>query len=520
MIADTRIRPAAFTVIYGGKTVTEPAAPASSPPPVTRRPMMDADALACEMARIYALTLLRDIPFADLSDPQRGVRIDGATEFTLHELQTELRQLPWQPRHSSPLSGDSPLSDLLSLSVPGDADHCAASPIRCDGQPHLLPTSPATAEPVLSAFFDAARPRAAGPGGRALGVPGVGDPGPAQSMSHWLRWIEAACGASLPMPGRSDPAIPDMRTPRDLAIQMHRRHPSQAYFNAALQLFTQEKPMDPGLMQALGGARWTGSRIFTLMLNAARRAEEVCRRNSRGPRVARPGVVAARWALMQSGEDMRAGPEAMLEQAALDRLNACTPRLLHWIARLNGVEGTGSFAMPDDAGGVIEGWTPLALRQNLILPPVEKGSNRLCPALGVGRAVLAGTQVTLLKALFATSPDHNSAANGHPDLARELDKLARNVALARSIAGGFYDVENRQSLRLGQSLALTMLREALEGDGLPATLDLRDFDGRQISLRARRERPGSVRVSLRVDGAYAPWPEGGDSPAPYLTAVV
>lgn len=520
MTVDTRIRPAGLVVIDGGKTARVPAAAVSPLHPVTRRPELNPDALACEMARIYALTLVRDLPFADLSDPQRGVRIDGATGFTLHELQTELRQLPWPSRHVSPLSGDSPLSAILSLNVPGDADHCTGSPNERDGQPLLEPTAPAASGRFISAFFAAVPPRAAGPAFSGLGVPGSDDPGAAQSMAHWLRWIEAACGASLPTPGRSDPASQRLRTPRDLAVQAHRRHPYQAYFSAALQLLSRNAPMDPGLMQTPGGTRWTGPRVLALMLNGARRADEICRRNSRRSRMARPGVIAARWALRQSGEDLRAGPDAMLEEAALDWVNACAPRLLHWISRLNQVEGTGSFAMPDDAGDALEGWTPLAFRQNLMLPPVENDGGRLCPALGVGRAVLAGTQVTLLKAVFATTPDHKSAQPGQNDTGAELDKLASNVALARSIAGGFYDAENRQSLRQGQSLALSLLREALEEDGLPATLEFRDFDGRQVSLRARRDRPGAVRVSLRVNGAYAPWPEGCDSPAPHLTAVV
>ncbi len=267
------------------------------------------------------------------------------------------------------------------------------------------------------------------------------------------------------------------------------------------------------------GLRRDGPRVLTLLLNGARRAEQLCRRSERGPRLARPGVVAARWSLMQSGEDLRGGPDAVLEQAALDRVKAAAPRLLHWVARMNRAAGTGGFALPTPEGGSCEGWTPLEFHQNLILPSLEEEGPRLCPSQGAGQAVLAGTMVTLLKALFNASCV-DRAQPERSAVAEELDRLAANMTLGRSIAGGFYDAENRQGLRLGQSLGLTLLREALEDEGAPALLDLSDFDGRRIELQARRNGPGRVRVSLQVDGAFAPWPDNGGVTAPYLTAVV
>ncbi len=540
MSTTNHIRLASFTVIPGGKDPTAgrlhapaaqrgdvPAEQLTEVPARARAPGMGAEELATEMARILSLTLLRDIPFAELSDPQRGVWIDAATRFTLHDLKSLLRRIQWPSRHMSLPSGDGSLLDLLSLSVPGDADHRVPSSKRRDDQPFVAQADGPRSDAILSTFLAVAPPRAAGPSGSALGVPGVADPGAAQPMSHWLRWIEAACGARLPFPGRADSARRDIRTPRELALQVHRRHACQPYFAAALLILARGTPLDPGLPRTpLGTSLWNGPRALDLMLRGVRRAEVHGPRADRRPRAARPGVVAARWSLMQSGEDLRAGPDALLEQAALNRVKTAAPRLLDWVARMNRAAGTGGFAMPTPDGGACDGWTPLDFHQNLMLPSVDRGADRFCPSLGAGQAVLAGTMVTLLKALFAPpNSEPNDEADGEPKGAArgigvELDRLAANMTSARTIAGGFYDAENREGLRYGQSLALTLLREQLESDGQVAGLELRDFDGRRIALRARRNAPGSVRVVLSVDGAYAPWPDVGDIPEAYLTAVV
>ncbi|WP_372836581.1 hypothetical protein [Puniceibacterium confluentis] len=517
MTARTPNRPVNLTVIPGGRSTASRSAAAVLPRP--RRPVFGSEALACEMGRIYALTLLRDIPFAWLSDPRHAIRIDAATCFTLHDLQTELRQLPWSSHHASLPSGASPLADILSLCVPGDADHCASSPVPRSGQPLFPATAVSASDPVLSAFFRAGPPRAAGPAGPGLSVPGVADPGADQPMSHWVRWIEAACGARLAWPRRADAARQVLRTPRDLATQVHCRHPCQPYMSAALLLLAKGMPLGADLPEIRNGVQWNAPRVLTMLVSGARQAAQHSRRGDRGPRVARPGVVAARWSLIRSGEDQRAGPEAALEQAALNRVMSDAPRLADWMAAMNRATGTGCNDRPSPDGENSDGWTPFSMQQNLMLPPLASPTGWLCPSVGAGQAVLAGTLVTLLKALF-DAPVTGWSDPAPADLYRELDKLALNVTLARSIAGGFYTLENRQSLRFGQSLALILLRDVLEEDGQPGRIDLCDFDNRQVTLLARRSAPGSVRVSLRIDGAYAPWPDSGERSAPYLTAVV
>ncbi|MGY9049140.1 hypothetical protein P775_23970 [Puniceibacterium antarcticum] len=519
MPGSTGIRPSPFTLVSGGQSGPDSARPKRLQGRVIRRrPVLTSDALACEMAQIYALTLLRDIPFADLLDPQRDVRIDADTRFTLHDLQTQLCQLPWPSGQHVPQSAESSLLDLLALCIPGEADHPAPSAMPPDDRPQSPPQTAFGS--ILSAFFHSAPPRAAGPTGGDLCVPGIADPRADDSMSYWLRWIEACCGAKLPLPDRPDPSRQRLHTPRDLAFQVHNRHSCQVYFSTALQLLSQGAPADSGALPVQRGRVWSAQRVLTLMLNGARSADSVRLGLSRGGRFARPGVVAARWTLIAAGEDQRAGPETALERAALDRLRASAPRLLHWITQLNRVVGTGTCALPDAKGGAVDGWSPVAFRENLMLPRLDQAGAALCPALGVGKAVLAGVQVTLLKALFAATCDDTGATLSHRHtLTYQLDRLAANMVLGRSIAGGFYGVENRNGLLHGQSLALSLLRDSLEDDGLPAILGLRNFDGQQVVLQARRSAPGAVRVSLQLDGAYARWPVDGDCPSPFLQPV-
>ena len=517
MTANIPISHAAFRVIAGDRKPLKAGARRAYAR-AGAHPAMDADALAREMARIYALNLLLDVPFADLGDPHRGVGIGAGDRITLHDLQTELCKLS-RASHPGLLAAGKDVCSSLSLFVPGDADHPAVRAAPQDGQLRSFLGAAQGAGPVLSAFFDLAPLRAAGPLGGGMTVAGIGEPTQTQPTSHWLRWIAAACGAAPVLAGRADLAVRTIATPRDLATQMHRRHPAQACFAAAIHLLGQRVPLDGGLRQGRDGSGWDGRRVLGLMLEAVRRADRASRRAARGHRFLRPGVVAARWSLMVAGEDVRADKDAVLLRAALAQLEARVPRLLHWMTQLNGALGTRSLAAPDSEGGIRDGWTPVALRQNLMLPQIAAEGTTISAAHGKGQAALAGALVTLLKAAFDTAARTDEATEQRP-LETELDLLAANMTMGRSIVGGFYDSENQRGLRLGQGVALALLRETLERDGVPASLELHDLDGRHVILHARRNQPGSVRVSLRVDGAFAAWPDGGDLVTPHLTAVV
>jgi hypothetical protein len=102
------------------------------------------------------------------------------------------------------------------------------------------------------------------------------------------------------------------------------------------------------------------------------------------------------------------------------------------------------------------------------------------PAYGAGHATVAGACVTILKAWFEEStkladlgvapvqPSGDGlslvvyAGNdaGELTIGGELNKIAANVALGRNIAGVHWRSDATESLKLGESIAIEILKEA------------------------------------------------------------
>ena len=97
------------------------------------------------------------------------------------------------------------------------------------------------------------------------------------------------------------------------------------------------------------------------------------------------------------------------------------------------------------------------------------------PSYGAGHATVAGACVTVLKALFddtyvipnpvVATPDGLSLVPyTGPDADRltvggELNKLAANVAIGRNIAGVHWRSDYAESVKLGEALAISVLRD-------------------------------------------------------------
>ena len=123
----------------------------------------------------------------------------------------------------------------------------------------------------------------------------------------------------------------------------------------------------------------------------------------------------------------------------------------------------------------------------------------LHPSYGAGHATVAGACVTILKAVFDetyliqnpviaaadglslvpyTGPDSNQLT-----VRGELNKLAANIATGRNFAGIHYRSDYSQSIRLGEAVAISVLRDqrltyAEDFDGFTFT----SFDGEKITV--------------------------------------
>lgn len=117
------------------------------------------------------------------------------------------------------------------------------------------------------------------------------------------------------------------------------------------------------------------------------------------------------------------------------------------------------------------------------------------PSYPAGHATIAGACATVLKAFFNESfqiPNPVQASfdgamlepyAGVLTVGGELNKLAANVALARDTAGVHYRADGIEGIRLGEQLAIGMLRDYRECHNEPfAGFSLTRFDGTTVTV--------------------------------------
>jgi hypothetical protein len=107
-----------------------------------------------------------------------------------------------------------------------------------------------------------------------------------------------------------------------------------------------------------------------------------------------------------------------------------------------------------------------------LLPMAFAEGCPLHPAYGAGHATVAGACVTILKAWFDESFVIPNPVQVTPDglgfvpytgpaltVGGELNKLASNIALGRNISGVHWRTDGAESLKLGEAVAMSVLRD-------------------------------------------------------------
>jgi hypothetical protein len=310
-------------------------------------------------------------------------------------------------------------------------------------------------------------------------------------------------------------------TMRDIARFVNRDALHQAYFNAALFLLGIGAPLDEGnpyrgnrYSRELPFATLGGPDLLTLVSEVASRALKVVwRQKWLVHRRCRPEVMGGLIQMQRNGfggtmRDYRLPtslPGTPDFQAKLnDTLNAVQTHN----AALNGGAGT------------------------LFLPMAFSAGSPNHPAYGAGHATVAGACVTVLKAWFDEDvslqkifDDANASAltgkvtpsdppggpfkllqpgyrqtgvslEGFCDpqeytggdankitVGGELNKIASNVAMGRSMGGVHWRTDNTRSLRLGEEIAIEILRKrSAEYAERPVSFTFRSFDRQRVHI--------------------------------------
>ena len=504
-------------------------------------PPLCSDELTFEMAEVYELALLRDVPFNTFDQGGGSTELDNAIK-RMNDLAYAKAGFDGRPRKTD-ANGNLDRQTVFRGSSPGVDKGPYLSQFMVVGN-----ASPDSQPDDGYINFGAQRIDQ-----RVLEATQNDD-----YMVAWKDWFrvqqgyEVRAGSTKCAPQGPGQNFTGKRrfifTPRDLATYVHIDALYQAYLNACLILLGNGTPFDPGfdLLSGRGGgivfnpsngkkvplnaggfALWGGPHILSLVTEVATRALKAVRYQKFNTHIRlRPEALAAR-----------------IEKAA--EIECYFPSIC------------GCFTeMRSDLGEVVQ----LIRKHNQSLPNGEDTAllpmafaegSPMHPAYGAGHATVAGACVTILKAFFDTSSifvSINGVAGFYSEqhilnrlecketveagayqakndgkklyfdrygtfelvkengkkyaqfildpkcknaccpltLEGELNKLAANISIGRNMAGVHYYSDYYDSLRMGEKVAIGILEEqALGYKTDPFVLSVPTFDGDVYRIGAR-----------------------------------
>lgn len=256
-----------------------------------------------------------------------------------------------------------------------------------------------------------------------------------------------------------------LRTPRDLANYVHFDALYEAYLNAALILLDLGAPVDPGnpyehSANQLGFGAYGPPHLLSLVTEVATRALKAV--------WFQKWFVHRRMRPEEFGGRVHAHLSGLREYEVIDRevLDSVAVKLVH--------ERSGTH----------------------LLPQAFPEGSPTHPSYGSGHATVAGACVTVLKAWFDESwvlPDPVVPNAGGTALepyrggdalttGGELDKVASNISTARNMAGVHWRTDYTEAVRLGEAVAIGVLRDHVRVNHEDAAFGLTRFDGRRITI--------------------------------------
>ena len=271
-------------------------------------------------------------------------------------------------------------------------------------------------------------------------------------MTRYDEWLDIQRGSQPVLPQYFDPTPHYIRNGRDLSQWVHVDVLFQAYFQAMLILGTPPNPSDPLSGGGIGAPVDAGNPYLSSLtqdgfgtFGGPFIATMVCEPSTR----ALKAVWYQKW-----GVHRKLRPEAFAGR-------------VH-----NHLTGSTSYPLHSD---ILTSRALNRLRRvnrTYLLPMAFPEGSPLHPSYGAGHATVAGACTTVLKAFFDESyvipnpvvPNASGTAlvpySGPPlTVGNELNKLASNVGVGRNIAGVHWRSDYTESLKLGEAIAISLLRD-------------------------------------------------------------
>ncbi len=410
-------------------------------------PALGSKELAAEMAEVYCQAVLRDIPFSEFStNPKVQECLDILNKFEYFRD---------EERNGHPLTID----NIFRGFAPGDKVGPYISQFLLAGNNGLTTSGKPLEFKANEGKINY---------GAIIIDQRVRRAKEKDYMTTWSAFYDVQNGADF---GGTEEYIGNERrfitSGRDLATYVHYDALYQAYLNACLILLNAGAPFDPGVPfqvadekdKQRGFAQYGGPHILTLVTEVATRALKAVRyQKFNVHRRLRPEALAARM------EKKTAILKSMSNKPEAKRLEKTYNELLdNHVFRL--------------------------LDKNKLLPMAFAEGSPMHPTYGAGHATVAGACVTILKAFFDHSLNINidksgttinfskeaskyafvPEGNGYSLLTiptaqsltveGELNKLAANISIGRDWAGVHYYSDYKESLLMGETIAIGLLEE-------------------------------------------------------------
>ena len=411
-------------------------------------PRVGSSELAVELAEVYALAILRDVPFTEIVAGNGGKIDGGNAELTAAQVAVLLDGMPFfngdaVQRKSSTPGHVNAASGLNRFETNRRAARLPAgqSALTADAM-FRGSTDGAKAGPFVSQFLlsgsNSVVPTPAG----SPGFPGKKSQFEAEDgfirygtqivdqriivhkagvdhLTDWRQWLDVQNGASYGGTDLFEDTRRFITTPRDLATYVHYDQLYQAYLNAAFLLLDAGTPHSRGFPEPSFSGRRTafatfgGPHILSLVTEVATRCLKAVRRQKFNyHRRARPEAISGRMTLVQLGEAARLGNAQQAFTATHAELPADLRAavIAHNQAQNSAALAAMRIVKCGAAGGNHPDGSTAALFNagNLLLPMAFPEGSPMHPSYGAGHATVAGGCITMLKAFFEMFEDGSS----------------------------------------------------------------------------------------------------------------